>query len=84
MNTDISRRDFLKAVPVTAYALSQVAQGASLQPRPGGASLKIEPFDYVGVRLREVAGKSNTRPRATYISMSRMTTFSAVTAKRPG
>ncbi len=44
------RRDFLKAAPVAAWALAQTAKGEL----PSDASrLKIQPFDYQGVRLRD-------------------------------
>src|SRR5215831_10027763 len=54
MKTQMPRRDFLKAAPVAAYAMSQVARGdASLQSPTPASRIKIEPFDYRGVRLLE-------------------------------
>ncbi len=56
MNAKMPRRDFIKAAPVAAYALAQTARGATLQApdsTTAAARLKIEPFDYHGVRLRE-------------------------------
>jgi hypothetical protein len=47
------RRDFLKTAPVAAYAVTQVAGGAVLRAPTPAARLKIEPFDYRGVKLRE-------------------------------
>lgn len=46
------RRDFLKAVPVTAYALTQVANGATLKAPAPSNRIKLTPFDYRGVKLR--------------------------------
>lgn len=50
MNTPMPRRDFLKAAPVAALALSQIAKGSS-PPPDAPVTAKIEPFDYKGVRL---------------------------------
>ncbi len=47
----IPRREFLKAAPVAAYAISQLAQGAILKAPAPASRIKIEPFDYRGVRL---------------------------------
>jgi hypothetical protein len=49
----MSRRDFLKAAPVTTFALVQTARGMDLQTPAPPARIKLEPFDYQGVRLRE-------------------------------
>ncbi len=53
MNTPMPRREFLKAAPLAAYGLARVAQGSPAPPPGGemGAKLKIEPFNYQGVRL---------------------------------
>ena len=51
MTNELSRRDFLKSVPVTAFAFSQVAQGVSAAETPPASLIKIEPFNYDGVRL---------------------------------
>jgi DUF1680 family protein len=53
MNVKMPRRDFLKAAPLAAYALTQTAKGAGIQPPDSASRVKIEPFDYRGVRLRE-------------------------------
>jgi uncharacterized protein len=54
MKTQMPRRDFLKAAPVAAYAVTQVARGDVALQSPAPASrIKIEPFDYRGVRLRD-------------------------------
>lgn len=53
MKTNIRRRDFLKAAPLAAYALTQTAKGADIQLPDSASRIKIEPFDYRGVRLRE-------------------------------
>ena len=47
------RRTFLKTAPVAAYALVETAKGALLKSPTPGSRIKIEPFDYRGVRLRE-------------------------------
>jgi DUF1680 family protein len=50
--TDIPRRTFLKAAPVAAYALAGGAGAARGAAPPGDASrVRLEPFDYRGVRL---------------------------------
>jgi uncharacterized protein len=46
------RREFLKAAPVAAYAMTQIAKGATLKMPTAPAKIKIEPFDYRGVKLR--------------------------------
>ncbi len=53
MTTKMQRRDFLKAAPLTAYALTQVAKGATLQAPMPASRIKLQPFDYDGVRLRD-------------------------------
>ena len=53
MKTNMPRRDFLKTAPLAAYALAQTAKGAGIQPPDSASRIKIEPFDYRGVRLRE-------------------------------
>ena len=52
MDSRMARRDFLKAVPVTAYALAQAAEGITLQSPPAAGMIKIEPF---GIHLRRAA-----------------------------
>ena len=47
------RRDFLKAAPVATFALVQTARGVELPTPAPRARIKLEPFDYQGVRLRE-------------------------------
>jgi hypothetical protein len=53
MNTTMPRRDFLKAAPVAAYAMTQMARGAPGESELSPAKAKIELFDYQGVRLHE-------------------------------
>ena len=53
MKTPMARRDFLKAAPVAAYAMTRIAQGATLKAPTAPDRIKLEPFDYQGVRLRE-------------------------------
>jgi hypothetical protein len=53
MNTAMPRRDFLKAAPLAAYAMAQIAKGDPLSAAASPAKLKIEAFDYRGVRLRD-------------------------------
>ena len=43
------RRKFLKAAPVAAYAMTQIAKGATLKTPASAERIKIEPFDYRGV-----------------------------------
>jgi len=52
MKIEMRRRDFLKAAPLAVYATTQIAQGAEIKPADS-PRIKIEPFDYRGVRLRE-------------------------------
>ena len=49
----MARRDFLKAAPVAAYAMSRLAEGATLKAATAAGRNKLETFDYQGVRLRE-------------------------------
>ena len=56
MNSKMDRREFLTAAPAAAWGLSRIAQGSQgvKAPTPSSSSLiKIEPFEYRGVRLRE-------------------------------
>jgi hypothetical protein len=53
MNAEMPRRDFLKTAPIAAYAITQVASGVTLKAPTAAARLKLEPFDYRGVKLRE-------------------------------
>src|SRR5580704_6570999 len=50
--TKIPRRDFLKAAPLAAYAVTQIAKGETIPTSVPSSKIKIEPFDYRGVRLR--------------------------------
>ena len=52
MNTKMPRREFLKAAPVAAFALSQAVRADAPLPAASAAALKIEPFNYRGVILR--------------------------------
>jgi DUF1680 family protein len=53
MKTGMPRRDFLKAAPLAAYAMAQIAKGDPISSPALPAKLKIEAFDYRGVTLRE-------------------------------
>src|SRR3974390_455676 len=53
MKARIPPRDFLKPAPGAAYALTRIAEGATLKSPPAAARIKLEPFDYRGVKLRE-------------------------------
>jgi len=54
MSSKMLRREFLKTAPTAAVALAQAARGASSQSSAPAASLvKIEPFDFRGVKLLE-------------------------------
>src|SRR5215475_5356061 len=53
MKTELPRREFLKAAPVVAYAMTQFARGATLKAPADSKRINIEPFDYRGVKLRE-------------------------------
>ena len=66
MKTEFPRRDFIKAAPLAAYVLAQTAKGqglaassshripvsAKMQMPTPASRIKIEPFNYQGVRLR--------------------------------
>lgn len=52
MSSGIARRDFLKTVPGAAVMLTQALRGTDLRAAPAAATIRIEPFDYRGVRLR--------------------------------
>ena len=51
MNAKIPRRDFIKAVPVAAWAVSHAAQAFAAEGPAGGAKVMLQPFDYDGVKL---------------------------------
>jgi len=51
MKTKMDRRDFLKAAPTAAWALAQAARGATFQTSGSSSRIRLEPFDYQGVRL---------------------------------
>jgi uncharacterized protein len=71
MNHPIPRRQFLKAAPVAAFALSQIAQASAAPPAETGAQIKIEPFDYRGVRLLPSQWqKQYFQTRDTYLAIS--------------
>jgi hypothetical protein len=52
MKTQMPRRDFLKAAPLAAYAVAQIAKGDPISSPASPAKFKIEAFDYRGVKLR--------------------------------
>ncbi len=51
MKIEMPRREFLKAAPVAAYALVQTAKGVTGEAAPAAGKVRLEPFDYRGVRL---------------------------------
>ena len=52
MNAKIPRRDFIKTVPVAAWAVSQAAQVlAAGGAATSGGKTTIQAFDYEGVKL---------------------------------
>jgi uncharacterized protein len=51
MNAKMPRRDFLKAAPVAALAMSQAVKSLAVDTPPSAAKLAIEPFNYDGVKL---------------------------------
>ena len=51
MKNQMPRRDFLKAAPLAAYAVAQIAKGDPISSPAAPAKLKIEAFDYRGVKL---------------------------------
>jgi DUF1680 family protein len=53
MNPAMPRRTFLKTAPVAAYALVETAKGALMKSPAPPSRIKLEAFDYRGVRLRE-------------------------------
>ena len=54
MRNKMHRREFLMATPAAVWGLSHLAQGTQGAQTPARSSLiKIEPFDYRGVRLKE-------------------------------
>jgi hypothetical protein len=53
MSTCLSRRSFLKTVPMVAWAATNVTKGAAVPTSDSAGPIKIEPFDYQGVRLRD-------------------------------
>ncbi len=52
MKTQMPRRDFLKAAPLAAYGMAQLAKGDPISSPASPVKLKIEAFDYRGVKLR--------------------------------
>src|SRR5262245_51006423 len=51
MKTEMHRRDFLKAAPLAAYALTLTARGEPLPASARPQGIKVQLFDYSGVRL---------------------------------
>jgi DUF1680 family protein len=52
MGSNMLRRDFLKTAPATAFALTQAARMAAAgQSEPSPSRIRIQPFDFQGVRL---------------------------------
>jgi hypothetical protein len=91
----IPRRDFLKTVPVAAGVLvgasnaaasfghaSSVRSAAAL-PSDAASRLRINTFDYDGVKLRDSRWRYRYRPRATTTLAFRTTIFCAASAPLP-
>lgn len=53
MKSEMHRRSFLKAAPLAAYAVARAVKGTSLDRSVPSDGIKLEPFDYRGVRLRQ-------------------------------
>ena len=53
MKPEMHRRSFLKAAPIAAYAVARAVKGAPLDRSVSSDKIKLEPFEYRGVRLRE-------------------------------
>ena len=52
MSNNMLRRDFLKTAPASAYALTRAARMvAAEQSEPSPSRIRIQPFDFQGVRL---------------------------------
>jgi hypothetical protein len=51
MSNEIHRRTFLKVAPAAAYVLVGAARGIGAASPGGSARLRLQPFDYRGVRL---------------------------------
>jgi DUF1680 family protein len=70
---EVPRRDFLKAVPVTAYALTSAVRSADLpaQAAPRAGIVRLEAFDYDGVTLRPSRWKRQyDAARTFYLGLS--------------
>lgn len=73
MSWGIHRREFLKAVPATAFVLSRAMQGdaATQAAAGGGGTIRVEPFDYRGVRLLPSRWKAQSdAARETYLRIA--------------
>ncbi len=53
MKNHLTRREFMKAAPATTWLLAQTARTAPSQPPESSSRIKLEPFDYRGVKLGE-------------------------------
>lgn len=53
MNNDMLRRDFLKTAPAAAGMVAGVTRGARAQSAGSSSRLRLETFNYQGVKLRE-------------------------------
>jgi uncharacterized protein len=51
VKTKMARRDFIKTVPVAAWAVTRAAKSFAADTPSGAAKLVIEPFNYDGVKL---------------------------------
>ena len=52
MGVPVDRRDFLKLAPAAAYMLTAARTAPSTAAAPAGSRIRLEAFDYRGVRLR--------------------------------
>lgn len=66
MNSDMPRREFLKAAPPAAWVLSRTVLGATIQDKESATRIVLEPFDYRGVRLGESRWKEQYQATRDY------------------
>jgi len=53
MKNQMTRREFMKVAPTTTWILAHSAGSAHSQPSASSSRIKLEPFNYLGVKLRE-------------------------------
>ncbi|MFH1942770.1 MAG: beta-L-arabinofuranosidase domain-containing protein [bacterium] len=51
MNGELTRREFLVSTPAAAWIMTRTVGDATLRPSESSDRMRIEPFDYTGVRL---------------------------------